>query len=65
MESNQEAAFISGAFKWTNLQGYIGLSNPVVCTSPYLSLLEHNYIGRHSTVLYRRSIVEKYYFDTR
>jgi glycosyltransferase involved in cell wall biosynthesis len=63
LEKNEKVAFISGSFLWINSDGSKGEGYPVEEKDPYLLLLERNYIGMHGTVLYRRSVLEKFKFD--
>lgn len=60
-----EAAFISGAHdKVDDNRQLLADECNVVNQDHYLRLLEGNYIGMHATVLYRRSILEQFMFDT-
>ncbi len=60
-----EAAFISGAHDRSNVgKDKISQVKNSVTNNHYSQLLEGNYIGMHATVLYRRSIFDKFLFDT-
>jgi glycosyltransferase involved in cell wall biosynthesis len=63
--AHPEAAFISGAHdKVDDNRQLLADECNVVNQDHYLRLLESNYIGMHATVLYRRSVLDEFEFDT-
>ncbi|GAB3010642.1 glycosyltransferase family A protein [Spirosoma pulveris] len=65
LHTNPEAAFVSGGHdKVTIDKQLISSESRFVGGDHYLLLLESNYIGMHATVMYRRTVLDEYKFDT-
>ncbi len=67
MQAYPESAFVSGHFRYINVDGSPLSEFPQnqVQDHHYLALLRGNYIGMHAAVMYRRSIFEEVgHFDT-
>lgn len=65
MLSKKELAFVSGGHLTAdkNLQNRKTIS-PQVYSDHYRNLLQRNYIGMHAAVMYRTTMIRKYFFDT-
>ena len=62
---NENLAFVSGSYKYVDINKNENQFKSVqIVGNHYHRLLITNYIGMHATVLYRKSIIEKYYFNT-
>ncbi len=66
LDGSPHAAFVSGWHdKVDEYNNVIQNDEPTIVEGEhYLNLLKGNYIGMHATVMYRRSILEKFRFDT-
>ncbi|GAB3048339.1 glycosyltransferase [Spirosoma pulveris] len=65
LQPNPRVAFISGAHDKVDSTGrLLAREQMPVEQDHYWRLLQSNYIGMHATVLYRRTIVEQFRFDT-
>ncbi|SOD82980.1 glycosyltransferase family 2 protein [Spirosoma fluviale] len=65
LSDNPTAAFVSGGHdKVTINKQLISSESRFVGGDHYLLFLESNYIGMHATVMYRRTILDEYKFDT-
>ena len=64
-EKHPEAAFVSGAHDKVNNEGkVIEEVMEDVTKDHYLHLLQGNYIGMHAAVMYKKSILERFKFDS-
>ena len=65
LSNNQEAAFVSGAYKvLKETTGEIIEVTTEVMENHFLRLLEFNYISMIATVLFRRKVLDEFRFDT-
>ena len=63
--SNNEIAFVSGSYKYVDVHKNEEESiSHAIEGNHFHRLILTNYIGMHGTVLYRKTIIEKYLFDT-
>jgi glycosyltransferase involved in cell wall biosynthesis len=63
--NNSELAFVSGAHKKVFVdKGSEILESEIITGNHYWHFLQGNYIGMHATVMYRKSIFDRYSYDT-